>query len=159
MATINQHIKDFLRDEYLPWAYSHKKFLNNKQVNILAQFMPSKSYEMPDYKLSQFCIYFHHALVDAIESKPVDSLCFAHTYCKAQIKMHHAANHFNPSFHRNIKELAESLDITPQAVSLKAHNFIQRVWMTAQNNFDANVKAYDLTNKIASVEYSGFTMR
>jgi hypothetical protein len=158
MATINQHIKDFLRDEYLPWAYSHKKFLNNKQINILAQFMPSKSYEIQDYKLSQFCVYFHHALVDAIESKTVDAKCFAHTYCKAQIKMHHASNPHSQHFCRNIKELAESLELTPQAVSLKAHNFIQRVWMTAQNNFNANVKAYDLSHKIASVEYSGFTM-
>jgi hypothetical protein len=141
MAKNNEHIKKFLQDEYKKWLYAHKQYINTKQVNILAQFMPSKNYESKDYNLSSFCVFFHLALVNEL-TKPENlsrdfghSECFYLTYCKREVTQYLAAN---PSVKmaRCVKELAINLGVTNVTVTTRGHAIAERVWRRAQASND-----------------------
>lgn len=76
----NQEIRDFCEWDYPRWLYSRSKYAQQLPLNILAQFMPSKSSIERDYENSQFCAAFHLALMFEIDRDIKKATCFLYVF-------------------------------------------------------------------------------
>lgn len=126
----NQAIRDFCDYDYPRWLYSRSKYAQQLPLNILAQFMPSKSGEERDYPNDPFCAAFHLALMLEINRNLNSAICFMYIY-------------FGKARPKPIKSLAYDLDISRETVNQWAHKSAENIYRLAQINVQLNAMMRD----------------
>jgi hypothetical protein len=121
----NQVIRDFCEDEYSRWLYSRSKYAKQLPMNILAQFMPSKSGIERDYNNSQLCAAFHLALMLEIDKNIGKATCFLYVY-------------FSKARPKPIKTLAFELGISRDTANQWAHDAAESIYRLANINVKLN---------------------
>ena len=116
-----------LAQRWVKWMHTRKLFAEPSQKNILAQFMPHKSGEMPDAELSDELHAFNLALWDQTIKNRVP---FMTIY--AEIK------------EKPVKTLSYELNMSRDTFYRRAHNTAKKLvkitkWATVRNKSDISI--------------------
>jgi hypothetical protein len=130
MEKTNQHIKDFCEVEFSNWLASRRHYLTGKQMNVLAQFMPSKASVERDHLNSPLCAAFYLALLLEIDRDIEKATCFLYVYFPK----------YKPQTLKAHLHLDMQDKVTVQTAIRWAHDTAERIYHLAQ----INVKLTDM---------------
>jgi hypothetical protein len=128
MEKINQHIKDFCEVDFTNWLNSRRNYLSGHQMNVLAQFMPSKAAVDRDYANCPLCAAFYMALMLEIDRDVEKATCFLYVYFPK----------YKPQTLKSYLHTGMGDKVAIQTAIRWAHDTAERIYHLAQVNVKLN---------------------